>query len=949
GDFLGITQDGAGLPVGVSSDRPQIPAGRLAWYVNDREGSAWYGKSILRPSFGPWLLKQEALRVHATSLRRFGAGTPVMEPLPGTNPTGAQVEAAARAARAVRVGDTGGAATPGFTLRIKGVEGTIPDALPFLRFLNEEMRVSVLQSVLDLASSPNGSRALGDTFMGLLGMALQSVADMIAATATQQIATRITDYTDGEGAAVPRIVIGDVASDEDALAAIVEPLVKSGAITPDPALEGFLRERYRLPAKVIDTAPTPAPVPAPVPVAAARGGAPKVGARAVQTPPAWPYTRPLTAVEAAAGLDPQALDDANAAVAAAVLAAWPGIFAAQRDDLVAQIDAALARGDVAALTTLTVDTTAAEDVLANAVLDAAQAGIDTAVAEAATAGVTIDPAAVDVDTVALDTWARTVARSMGEGLAASAGAEASRLAGPASTPGEVSAQVGTFLDGLSDVTVRDRVNGVIEGGMGSGRAAAAKAAPAAAGAPVFTHSAVRDSGTCIAPDTLVSTERGHVAAKDVTLDDRLLTHAGRYVHPEGIVVSEVNEQIVHLHVDGRVLALTHDHPVYVRAGAGFEWRDAGQVAVGDLVVSEATVKGPGEPVGHDLNLGETPDGEALGFERGSLPGVHVRAQGVPVGAVSLDDERVADEEVHGPSTDGGLLGVGVALDGERLADKALDGRLAGERLVAGVGAEPPFVDVRRSDALRLPAVVAGDEVDRAAAELGAVGAPRAGGVREMGAAPLALSGAGTVVHAGLAAPLVPVGGRGLGEEPLPADLALTDDTRPTLAADGAVPVGVSGHARAGAVDLLLPVDAGVLNAAGLAEPRRLLSHVRRAPEADRAGLAADRFGGLQNGTAVEAFGHESIVLQRVSLIERRAYAGEVFDFTIPGDHTFWAEGVLVHNCDVCAAQDGHRYADQADAEANFPTGGYAHCLGRFRCRCLIVTQWPDAASGGAGA
>jgi hypothetical protein len=68
GVLLGVSQDLRGF-----DDPPQITEDRLVWYCHEREGAAWYGNSLLRPAFGPWLIKQEMIRVHATSNRRSGA------------------------------------------------------------------------------------------------------------------------------------------------------------------------------------------------------------------------------------------------------------------------------------------------------------------------------------------------------------------------------------------------------------------------------------------------------------------------------------------------------------------------------------------------------------------------------------------------------------------------------------------------------------------------------------------------------------------------------------------------------------------------------------------------------------------------------------------------------------------------------------------------------------
>jgi hypothetical protein len=125
GEFLGITQNQM-----RRDGRPQIPARNLAWYVNEREGASWQGVSLFRSVWPAFLLKREMMRVHATSNRRWGAGVPVMEALPGTTPTPEQMAQAMQMAAAARAGEQSGAATPpGFAMRILGLSGAVPDAL----------------------------------------------------------------------------------------------------------------------------------------------------------------------------------------------------------------------------------------------------------------------------------------------------------------------------------------------------------------------------------------------------------------------------------------------------------------------------------------------------------------------------------------------------------------------------------------------------------------------------------------------------------------------------------------------------------------------------------------------------------------------------------------------------------------------------------------------------
>ncbi len=247
GDLLGITQFGS---------KTAIPARNLVWYVHEREGAAWQGRSMLRPAYGAWLLKHEMWRVLATSSRRFGTGTPVVKaPLGGTP---AQVAEAARLSQSVRVGDQGGMGLPaGFTAELMGITGSVPDTLAFVRYLDQQMAEMVLAGLLNLDASPNGSRALGETLIGLLEMSWQAVAEEVTDPATG-LSVQIVDYNWGEDEPAPRIVVTDVNRPE-ATAEAVTALMNAGAISPDPALEAALRERYRLPKR--ETPPEP-PAPA---------------------------------------------------------------------------------------------------------------------------------------------------------------------------------------------------------------------------------------------------------------------------------------------------------------------------------------------------------------------------------------------------------------------------------------------------------------------------------------------------------------------------------------------------------------------------------------------------------------------------------------------------------------------------------------------------------------
>jgi hypothetical protein len=527
-----VNVDDRGRLSGITQPRPgltdlTIPADRLLFYVHEREGANWYGNSLLREAFAPWLFKTDALRGQARTLRRFGTGVPVMEPLPGTNPTGAQMIEAQRMARAFR-GDseTAGAATPGFRLRIVGVEGTLPDHIPWLRYLDEQIARATLTSVLDLGNTDNGSRALGQVFLDLLVQALQTVAEDHANTAGR-LARRLTDFNEGTAAEAPLIVVGDVGSSRQTLATTVAGLVTAGALTVDTALEAWVRDAFDLPPSSGTPAapaaaplspgvgsggapPTPAPADTPTapPIAAGQGrgdipgnnisrnvtgaGSPLRTDRGTQTAD-WPYRRDPTPLEAAAGVDPTSLDAAVEGIIGDFVTRWGTDLAlAQHAGILDAVRAAASTGDLTGLAAYTPEYGDLAAELADSMTAAYAVGVESGLAEARRQGVTETEAVAAADDALFRGLADVAASSMASSLSAGGIREAMRRYRPGATPDELETGVRAYLESLGDTFPRDIANNMVGEGVNAGRAAVMAAGPRAR----YYASEVRDANTC---------------------------------------------------------------------------------------------------------------------------------------------------------------------------------------------------------------------------------------------------------------------------------------------------------------------------------------------------------------------------------------------------------------------------------------------------------------------
>lgn len=476
---------------GIGSKAPEIPAQNLVWYAHDKEGTAWMGQSLLRPAYASWLLKDEMRRVLATSSRRFGMGVWAVTAPPGSTST--QVNQAAKLAMAYRSGDQSGVGLPdGFVAELKGITGSLPDTLGFIRYLDQQMSRSTLTGLLDLGDTANGSRALGDTFLDLFLMSLQSIADDHANTATSQIVVPLVDVNWGEDEPAPRVVCGDVGSEHAVTATALAELVKSGALQPDPALDAYIRGQWHLPVRSSPWQEPQAPADANVakPAKPSASSRPARGVRAS----ADQFRRQPTAVEAAAKTDFGQLQGDWETSLDTLVAKWATITKAQRKSILDQISAAVHADNLDALASLAVDSKPAAELLAESMHaladDAAQQQADEADAQ----GVSVDVGTPDKGR--LSAAATVVAAALASSLVDGSTRKALQAWTPGASPNDVTSAVGLWMDALTDASLRDQLGGGLSLAQGAGRGATLAAAADAGLSASYYASEIMDGSTC---------------------------------------------------------------------------------------------------------------------------------------------------------------------------------------------------------------------------------------------------------------------------------------------------------------------------------------------------------------------------------------------------------------------------------------------------------------------
>lgn len=216
------------------------------------------------------------------------------------------------------------------------------------------------------------------------------------------------------------------------------------------------------------------------------------------TAAAGPLRRQPTELELASRANFADMDDAWHKAVDGVLEQWAAVQDAQRAQITAAVQAAVDADNLDQLGTITVTTTAAENLLFGRMQSYALAAGRAQQAEAEAQGVTVPEWSLDDDALTaaairgrLRQVARTTARYLGVGLVQSAVRQAMRLFGSGSGE-QVAAQVDEHLANLSGAAVEEQIGGAMTAAQNEGRMAVLAVAPPA----TYTATEILDRNSC---------------------------------------------------------------------------------------------------------------------------------------------------------------------------------------------------------------------------------------------------------------------------------------------------------------------------------------------------------------------------------------------------------------------------------------------------------------------
>lgn len=445
---------------GLDLTGAKLTVDRLLFYVWDREGANWRGRSMLRSCYRPWKLKDRVLRVGAINIERAG-GVPYVEAPEGASRK--QMEELHALAAAFRVGESAGAALPhGAQLKFASAQGG-DQAISYVRLMNEEAARAWLMMFLQSGqtSSGHGSTEQVAEQIDYFALVQEAIAGWFCDIFNRHQIEDDVEYNEGPGEEYAPLVCFEPQGDPlDALAGALDDAQTAGALPADSQV-----------------------------AAAVRRDRPRARRRSASTPtPSAAATRrrELFAHEVRAATDFDAMDSDWQDALAALLDDWGNVTQAQIDELVAQ---AAAAGSIEDLAGIQADTSGA-DRLAAALADMANQGRQLALDEARAQGVTID--SPDLDEAALEQRATAVDSLLAKSLSEAAGRRAVNVAGEQLDAEAVAGQVRDHLESLTGAHLEQELGAALTQAQNTGRATVFREADPES----LYASALLDANTC---------------------------------------------------------------------------------------------------------------------------------------------------------------------------------------------------------------------------------------------------------------------------------------------------------------------------------------------------------------------------------------------------------------------------------------------------------------------
>lgn len=257
GGILGMWQDRAG------AQPAYIPIDKALLFRTTKEGNNPEGLSILRPAYRDWRYKRDIERIEAIGLQRALMGVPVVTLAQGastneTDPINSHERRAQEILSSLHQNDAIGILEEAdmLTFRFESPQmtGLTGDSDRVIQRKDESIARSALASWLLLGTREKGSYALARELGDMFYVAVQGFLQTISQVFTRWAVPTLFTYNAFPGiTGFPEITTSiNRRVDLETIAKVTNELVGATIITPDIALEQYVRELAGLPRRAIE-------------------------------------------------------------------------------------------------------------------------------------------------------------------------------------------------------------------------------------------------------------------------------------------------------------------------------------------------------------------------------------------------------------------------------------------------------------------------------------------------------------------------------------------------------------------------------------------------------------------------------------------------------------------------------------------------------------------------
>lgn len=228
-----------------------IPADYAAVFTLDKEGDNYNGISVLRSAYKHWYFKEQAYRLDAVRLDRYGVGIPRAKV--GPTVTKNDLDAIEKVLKGMRSHERAYLIEREgitFDILVPNANGGASGALPSIQHHDQAIARNILAGFLTReggGDSLGGSRT--KTLADMFANALRGVANGIAGDLKRQVVKALCDMNFVmQGRQYPTVQATDLMKvDVQSLGGILNSLKGAEFITPDDDIESLLRKLLDLP------------------------------------------------------------------------------------------------------------------------------------------------------------------------------------------------------------------------------------------------------------------------------------------------------------------------------------------------------------------------------------------------------------------------------------------------------------------------------------------------------------------------------------------------------------------------------------------------------------------------------------------------------------------------------------------------------------------------------